>query len=128
MQELRLNIDSIPGAILRYHDGSSLQYPKEWPIDYAHISRFCDMYMSSNQNQSLIANQSQSVSHPLPTVDTGHYQVKEPDLSSPVYKAIASLTMLRSPTFNYTMLQTQKHVLVYFFQSLHNTSTYSMNG
>ena len=85
--------------MLTFRDGAVIPYPKSFPLDDAHLDRFCELYLRRVLNRT-------------------HSETIQPDFHKPIYQQLKAVRLLRGVTFNATVLEPGKLVLLYFFQSL----------
>ena len=104
IKERKIAVEKIPGAVLTFRDGAIIPYPKDWLFNDANMDKFVELYLRKKLNRSASETQ-------------------QPDLSSKIYQYMKAVKMLRSETFNSTVLQSGKYVLTFFFKSLEENYT-----
>ena len=98
IKKRKMLVEKAPGAAIAFRDGSIINYPKQWPLDDTNIDKFVELYLRQKLNKS----------------ESTTFQ---PDYSKEMYEDLKAVNLLRSATFNETVLEFGKYVLVFFFRS-----------
>ena len=93
-----LSVSTIPGAILTFRDGSTIEYPQDWTFDDDQIAKFVELYLRKKLPKS-------------------EKLFSQPDQMKSIYKKMKAVKMLRFATFNATILNEGKIVMTFLFYS-----------
>ena len=102
LKEHKITVKKIPGGIITFRDGSVIEYPADWPLDDKNIDRFLEMVLRQ-------------------TINKTESTTFQPDYDKPVYKEMTAVNILRNINFNFTILESGKNVLIFFFESFNDS-------